>query len=463
MLAVSGLGLAVVALAMSGFGLWDEILGDGASATGTFGLAIALYGLSFVPGLAQSALLGANKAYITIVVQAFLAPTMCAGAALAVFLDLDARWVVVVPGLAVLVVALVNALVSARVTKLRLMPLVPKLAFPRRHPGTPIRSIAGPALLVTLTVPITMAKDRLVLSHFSTPQDLANYSVAMQIFAPLMALIPAASQPLWPMFAKARSTGVLTVNLTKVILLFVTMAALGGALLCLVAGPVAKVIGDDQIDLGIALPIAFALMAVVQAIAGPLAMALMYPAGLRVMAALCLLALPINIALSILVAPELGAPGPLYVGIGVGAFVQTLPAIFYARRHRLGMGERDQGRPRPAARRWPRSPPRSADSPESLGAVRSSAAAVGVALGQVGADEEAVGPPHPLVDAVDVGGEERPQHEARRREPAHQLGQQLLALVELQEAQLELDDRPARTAPGRHRRAPPTRGPARRP
>ena len=77
-------------LVLSALGLWHDVLGGGAFATGTFGFAIAAYGLSFVPGLGQSALLGANKNDLTILVQAFLAPAMCAGAALTVAFDLDA-------------------------------------------------------------------------------------------------------------------------------------------------------------------------------------------------------------------------------------------------------------------------------------------------------------------------------------------------------------------------------------
>jgi O-antigen/teichoic acid export membrane protein len=408
-LAVSGLGLGCVALVLSAFGFWGDVLGGGAFATGTFGVAIAAYGLSFVPGLGQSALLGANKNHLTIAVQGFLAPAMCVGAALSVGFDLDPRWVVVVPGLAVLLISLVNAWLSARVTRLRLLPLLPKLPFRRAHPGATNRGIAGPALIISLTAPFTLQSDRLVLSHFGTSQDVANYSVAVQIFAPLLALIPAAARPLWPMFTKARATGTQPVSITKVIAAFVTIAAIGGALLVAVAGPLAKVIGGDQIDLGVALPIAMAGGTVVQAVAVPLSMALMYPAGLRLIASLSLICMPVNIVLSIIVTPHLGAPGPLYVGIGIGFFLQTVPAVVHLRRHAVGSsGEQSSMAPVPA-------PGESAllvDGALSVvGGASDLAAAVRVPGGQVGADEQAVGPPHPLVDAVDVGGEEGPEHE----------------------------------------------------
>jgi O-antigen/teichoic acid export membrane protein len=336
-LMVSGLALIAGALLLSALGLWGDVLGGGAYATGAFGIAIAAYGLSFVPGLGQSALLGANKNDLTIIVQAFLAPAMALGAALCIVFDLDARWVVIVPGVAVFVISLINAWVSARVTHLRLLPLMPKLAFLRRHKGARIRGIAGPALILTLTSPITLQGDRLVLSHFSTAQAVADYTVTVQIFAPLVALIAAAARPLWPMFARARATGTGTVGVGKVVSLFVVLTGACSAVLFVIAGPVAHVIGGNQIHLGIALPLAMAVGVTIQAAAVPLSMVLMYPAGLRFIATISLIATPLNLGASILVAPSLGAPGPLYVSIVVALLLQTIPAMVYLRRHGHGV------------------------------------------------------------------------------------------------------------------------------
>jgi hypothetical protein len=172
-----------------------------------------------------------------------------------------------------------------------------------------------------------------VLSHFSTAHAVANYSVTVQIWAPLVALIAAAARPLWPMFTQARVTGQKPVSMTKVIFLFCSLAAIGGAVLFVISGPVANIIGGDQIDLGIALPLAMAIAGVVQAAAVPLAMALMYPAGLRLIATLSLICVPLNVGLSIIVAPHLGAPGPLYVSIVIATFLQTIPAMVHLHRH----------------------------------------------------------------------------------------------------------------------------------
>jgi O-antigen/teichoic acid export membrane protein len=332
-LLLSGMALVAVALLISAFSWWGEVLGRGSYASNAFGLAIAAYGLSFVPGLGQSALLGANKNDLTIIVQGFLQPVMCVGAAVCVIVKATPAWVIVVPGVAVFAVALVNAWVSARVTKLHLLPLLPKLPFLRRHPGARIRGIAGPALILTLTSPITLQGDRFVLSHFSTDHAVANYTVAVQIWAPLVALISAAARPLWPIFTQARAQGTRAISASKVIVAFVGLTAIGSGFLFVVSGPVAKIIGGDQIHLGTALPLAMAVAVAIQAAAVPLGMMLMYPAGLRLIATLSLLATPLNLGLSILVSPSLGAPGPLYVSIVVALFLQTIPAMVHLRRH----------------------------------------------------------------------------------------------------------------------------------
>jgi hypothetical protein len=134
------------------------------------------------------------------------------------------------------------------------------------------------------------------------------------------------------MYAKARAAGQRGVSMTKVLTVFMGLGALAGTATCLVAGKVAQVIGGERIDLGIALPLAVAGAVVVQAAAVPLAMALMDPIGLRLTARLSLVAVPLNIVGAILVAPHLGAPGPLYVGIVVAGLVQTIPAAVHLRR-----------------------------------------------------------------------------------------------------------------------------------
>lgn len=335
-LATSGAVVVLVSVLISLVDGWSTVLGRGADDTAAFGVSLALYGLSFVPALGQAALLGANRNHLNILVQAFLAPAMCGGAALCVALDLDRFWVVVVPGASVLLISLVNALVSARLTGLKILPLLPKVPLRERFPGARIREIAAPALIVTLTAPLLLHSQRLVLSHVSTAGEVAKYSVARQIFAPLVALIPAAASPLWPMFTQARMTGAKPPNLWRVIAVLATFAGVAGVFLAIVANPVAELIGEDEVRLGFAIPVTGVAVILFQAVALPLSMALMYPAGLRLMSRLSLVALPINIALAAFAGDRWGAPGPLYTGLLVAIALQIVPTAVHFQRHGLG-------------------------------------------------------------------------------------------------------------------------------
>ncbi len=335
-LAASGLLVAVVSLVVSGLSGWSTVLGSGAYDTAAFGISLALYGASFVPALGQSALLGVNRNHLNIVVQAFLAPAMCAGTALVVVLDLDRFWVVVAPGAAVFLVSLVNALVSARLTGLRILPLLPKLPARLRYPGIRIREIAVPALIVALTNPLVVHSQRFVLSHVSAAGEVAKYSVARQIFAPLIVLIPAAASPLWPMFIQARITGARPPNVWRVTAVLAVASGLIAIPLALAAAPLADVISGGEVDLGFAVPVAGVAVVVFQALTLPLSMALMYPAGLRLMSRLAIVALPINIGLSVVAADRWGAPGPIYTGIAIVVALQIIPTAVHFQRHGLG-------------------------------------------------------------------------------------------------------------------------------
>jgi O-antigen/teichoic acid export membrane protein len=195
-------------------------------------------------------------------------------------------------------------------------------------------------LIIILSLPLALQTDRIILSHVSSLRAVANYSVVVQIFAPVVALVTAASQPLWPMYARARRDGVPGPNLLKISLLFCAGATLICAVLVALADPLGHVIGGKSMRVGTLLPVAAALTVMIQALVAPLAMKLTDPAGLRVIATWNVLAIPVNLTLSILLAKSLGAPGPL-VGTAITMLaVQGLPVSLYARRRTVWMRRR---------------------------------------------------------------------------------------------------------------------------
>ena len=187
-------------------------------------------------------------------------------------------------------------------------------------------------LITSLCVPITFCTDRIVLSHVSTEEAVANYSVVLQLCAPIIALIVAAAQPLWPMFTQARTKGEAGPNMNKIFLAFGAGTLLCGAALVVLADPIGHFIGGDQINLGYFLPVVAALVMVLLAIAYPLSMSLVDPAGARFVAICAVLTLPTNILVSIWLSREFGAPGPLLSLLIVSTTLQVIPIMIYARR-----------------------------------------------------------------------------------------------------------------------------------
>lgn len=342
-LAMSTIGTAAAALLLGVLGEWPTLLGSASGPSGTIGIAMAVYALSFLPGLGQNMLLGVNRNHVTVLVQASFAPAILVGVALIVLLDGDGRWLLVVPTAAVVAVSLLTAAVAARVTGFSWAGVLRAVPFPRRFPGARIRQLSGPVLLTTLANPIALQSDRIVLSHVSTESAVARYSLLMQIIAPALALVAAAAQPLWPIFARARAAGGRAPSLARILALFCAAGLVLGTAAALVANPVTSLIGGSAVDgLGVLLPVTGALTIMTAALTYPVSMQLMDPAGARFVAIVTGVALPLNLGLSIALGAWLAAPGPLLATVLVGLLVQTCPALLYARnrrfvgRHRAG-------------------------------------------------------------------------------------------------------------------------------
>lgn len=331
-LALSALGLAAAAAALGALDLWPVLLGDAAGSNWVTALALVVFASTFVPGLAQSVLLGVNRNHVSIVVGSFLAPVSLLIVGILIIGDLDGRLVMVVPPLALLLVNLVTMAVSTRLVRFPWLRIIREIPWRRRFRGARIRSLSGPMLITSLCVPITFCTDRIVLSHVSTAEAVANYSVVLQLCAPIIALIVAAAVPLWPMFTQARSQGERGPDITKILVVFGAGTFVCGAALVLLADPVGHLIGGDRINLGYFLPVVAALVMVLLAVAYPLSMSMVDPAGARFVATCAVLTLPANVMTSIWLSRELGAPGPLISLLIVSTTIQVIPILIYSRR-----------------------------------------------------------------------------------------------------------------------------------
>ena len=331
-LSVSALVLATASTIVAAADAWPTLLGPASGPNAYVGASVCIYALTFVPGLGQRMLLGIERNHMVVIIQTLWNPLMLAGVAILAIAGIGPAWVVLVPSTAGLLVTLLTFWYAVHVCAFPVRTLFARLPFRRRYPGGSVWAISGPMVVLTLCVPVILQSDRVVLSHVSTKQVLANYTITMQIFAPVSALIAASALPLWPMWIRARAQGVRGPSVVRVVAVFCGAAAAVCAVLVLVADPLGHVIGGPKIHLGVMLPFAAALAVTMQAAALPVGMALRDPAGLRFVAICTAIALPMNIALAVGLTRLWGGPGPLIATFLVSLFVQTLPATLYLRR-----------------------------------------------------------------------------------------------------------------------------------
>lgn len=331
--AASAVGVGLVSLLLTVGGLWTTLLGHSSFGGWYFGPAVAIFALSFLPGLAPGMLLGIHRNHVTVLVQTLLTPAILVGAILLVAFSGDGHWVVILPSAALALVNLVCAAIAARLIKFSWWSLLRKLPRPWRYRGGSIRGIAGPQFVLSLTVPLTLMNDRIVLSHFSTASAVTSYGVCIQIFAPVTALVAAAAQPLWPIYVAAKAADSLGPRILRTTLIFLGGAVAMCAVLLPLSGPIGDIISNGTVRLGLMLPFAAAIMTVAYAAVYPVGMVLTTPKELRFAATVSVIAVPLNIALSIVLAQAAGAPGPLLAttAVGLGQFAAT---IYYIRTHR---------------------------------------------------------------------------------------------------------------------------------
>jgi len=345
-LILSTIGTAAASLVLSALGWWPALLGGSSGPNLWCGLALVAYALSFVPGLGQSMLLGLHRNHLTIAVQAFYNPLVLAIVAGLVVAGVHGPAVMLAPGLGLVVVNLVTGSLAARLTRTSWARVLARVPARRRFPGASIRALSGPVLIITLSTPIALQSDRIVLSHVASRQAVADYSVAMQIFAPALALIAASAQPLWPIYTRARSEGRRGPAVLRVFGLFCAVGAAIGGVLALLAGPAARLIAGDHVHVSPLLALAGALGVLTAAASYPIAMSLMYPEGMRFVVWCTVLAVPLNIALSVVLGHAMGAPGPLFASVIAGLGVQAVPCLFFSRdRQEAGRHRRSRYRP----------------------------------------------------------------------------------------------------------------------
>lgn len=334
-LTVSGAVIMLVAILITVLDLWPAILGNGIAPDGgsvAAFLCLATFGLVLPMTVGQRILIGVGKTSTQVATQAIAAPAIFLGVWLFVVTGFDGGSFVAVLSYAasgiVAAVCLVLAARSIRPQVWQAMKEVPKL---RSAPGVPAFALAWPMVVQMIALPIAMQTDRLLLSHLTTGPELAQYNLATQLFGLVIQTIGAAGLALWPIYAKARSAKRVESPLVP------TLWFLGGGLalavvLAVISPWIAGFVSDGEITLGWPILVSYVVFVALQAAKYPVGMYMTDAKGLQFQVLPILCMVPLNLGLSWVLIPVLGAAGPIVGSAVAVAICQVVPNLWYVQR-----------------------------------------------------------------------------------------------------------------------------------
>ena len=189
--------------------------------------------------------------------------------------------------------------------------------------------LAGPMLLISVSVPAIFQAHRIVLSHLGTTTELAAYTTAVQLYLPANALLTAAGQTLWPRFSGERSVrgGYDRSSIAKACLAFFGVGILA-ALTIVGAGPLISSWVSPDASASVALFVAFGLLLAVNSGSYPLGMALMGGDSVWFQARAAAVTAVICIVLMIFLARPFGGTGVVLATVASVLICSSLPCAW---------------------------------------------------------------------------------------------------------------------------------------
>lgn len=317
------------------FGWWPALLGGGLMADGgpvAAFVCLLIFGLALPLAIGQRILVGLGKNHLQVATQSVVAPFIFVSVAAAVWFAVPAGpYLSVLSYLGLALVSIVSLVVARRWISPQLGRAAREVLHPRRFPGVPAVAVTWPMLVQMTALPVAMQTHRLLLSHLTTGDELAQYNLASQLFGILLQTIAAAGLALWPFYARARSRDRIESPVKPTLAFLVGGLGLAAGL-AVVAPWLADFISDGQIVLDRWLVLAFVVFVALQATKYPLGMYMTDAAGLRFQVLPILILVPITLAISWVLIPEVGAGGPILASVVGVLLCQVLPNIWYVRR-----------------------------------------------------------------------------------------------------------------------------------
>lgn len=326
----------LLALVITVSGLWPTILGEGLEGKqGEYaaGICLAVFGLAMLVSYGERILIGLGKNALAILLGGVQTPLVLIVLLAAISSGVDLGPYVAIVSYATL---LVTGGLMLAVANRSIRPLLGSAICDawrlRTVRGERVLDTAWPMLIQMVTIPFAMQSGRLVLSHTAGVAELAKYSLASQMFNPIVSVSVAASMALWPIFAKERAQGTSGISPRKLAWIFAGLGAAASAVMAAASGFLANLASGGSIQLPWQLVLAYSLFVVIQAAKNPLGSYLTDARGLRFQAYMSFGMLPVILLISIALASHLGAVGPVVASaIGVLIFQVVANWIYVAR------------------------------------------------------------------------------------------------------------------------------------
>jgi O-antigen/teichoic acid export membrane protein len=334
-LIASGGIIVLIAVVISLFGWWPALLGNGLLENGGSFAAfacLAVFGLMLPLTVGQRILVGLKKTNLQVASQSIVAPFMILSIGAMIVFSVPADSLIAVFSyIASGLVSVLCLIIAARFISPQLGAAFREVPRLRSIRGVPVIALAWPMLVQMIALPLAMQTSRLLLSHLSTGDELAQFNLASQLFGVILQTIAAAGIALWPLYAKARARSVVESPLRPSLWFLAGGLVLGGAL-AVVSPWVVEFVTDGRFTLDLWLVLGFVVFVGLQATKYPLGMYMTDARGLRFQVLPIVIMVPVNLGLSWWLITLLGAGGAIIASAISVAVCQVIPNFWYVRR-----------------------------------------------------------------------------------------------------------------------------------
>jgi O-antigen/teichoic acid export membrane protein len=334
-LLVSGSIIILVALIITLLGAWPTLLGNGLLPQGgslAAFLCLVVFGIALPLTVGQRILVALQKTTSQVASQAVVAPFILLSIVTLIAISAPAgSFIAVLSYIGNGLVSVICLVIAARALSPQM-----RLAFRdvfriRTVKGVGVIGLAWPMLLQMVALPISMQTDRLLLSHLTTGEQLAQYNLASQLFGIILQTIAAAGLALWPFYARARSASRVESPFAPT-LWFLGGGLVLGLLLVAVSPWITHFVAGNKISLDGWLLFSFVVFVALQAAKYPIGMYMTDKRGLVFQVVPIVLMIPLNLGLSWALIGVLGAAGTV-IGSAVAVLLcQVVPNFIYVQR-----------------------------------------------------------------------------------------------------------------------------------